>query len=143
MSGLEQIPVTVVTDPGPTATGNIIPILNEIRHALSRLDRTGEPTTIDLSAIPFGPGEREDLLGILGKGEVEATLDALGESRIHETAYPGAWVVTHHSPLGLELTTHIEITRAPSLLQTPQEDVGEAAAALSAYLREHSSGESA
>ena len=56
MSGLETIPVTVVTDEPLTQTGNMVPILNEIRHALSHLAETGESTTIDLGAIPFGPG---------------------------------------------------------------------------------------
>ncbi len=32
-------------------TGNVVLILNEIRHALQRLIDTGEPTTIDLSGF--------------------------------------------------------------------------------------------
>ncbi len=143
MSGLETIPVTVVTDEPLTQTGNMVPILNEIRHALSHPAETGESTTIDLGAIPFGPGEREELLATLGKGEIEATLHALGESLIHETAYPGVWIVTHRSPQGGELTTCIEVTRTPSLLSTPPADVSEAAAALKRYLQDHSARESA
>lgn len=144
MSGLTDIPVAVMEDPGnPPGTGNVIPILHEIRHALSQLALADEATLIDLAAIPFGPGDKEELLRILGEGEIKATLQALGESLIQETAYPGVWVVTHHSPQGIELTTHIEITRTPSLLNTPEGDISEAAAALDTYLQEQSAQESA
>ena len=37
--------------------GQVAPVLHEIRHALSRLVETGEPTRIDLSAMPYGPGD--------------------------------------------------------------------------------------
>ncbi len=57
-------------------THNTLPLLNEVRHALKRLVRTGESTIIDLRAIPFGPGDEERLLDLLGQGEVMATLDA-------------------------------------------------------------------
>jgi len=124
-------------------TGNVIPILNEVRHALQRLASTGDSTAIDLASIPFGPGERDQLLQTLGEGEIQATLHALGETLVRETAYPGAWVVTHMSPQGMELTTHIEVTRSPTLLSTPEQDVSDAAAALATYLREQSAKESA
>ena len=46
-----------------------------------RLADTGEPTRIDLAALPFGPGDEKRLLGWLGRGEVSATIDALGPTR--------------------------------------------------------------
>ena len=144
MSGLNDIPIIVSEEAGnPAWTGNVVPILNEVRHALSLLASSGETTLIDLTAIPFGPGEREDLMQILGKGEIDATLRALGESHIRETAYPGVWLITHLSPQGAELTTHIEVTRSPTLLSTPEQDVSDAAAALATYLCEQSAKESA
>jgi hydrogenase-1 operon protein HyaF len=144
VSSLKEIPVAVTYSPDhPLGTGNVIPILNEVRHALQRLASTGDSTAIDLASIPFGPGERDQLLQTLGDGEIQATLHALGETLIRETAYPGAWVVTHMSPQGMELTTHIEVTRTPSLLSTPQRDIEDAAEALAAYLHEQSIQESA
>jgi hydrogenase-1 operon protein HyaF len=143
VSGLKDIPVAVAHDLEDTGTGNTIPILNEIRHALDRLASSGEPTTIDLSSIPFGPGEREDLLHALGEGEIRATLHALGETLIYETAYPGVWLIAHKSPGGSDLTSHVEVTRTPSLLSTPQQDIEDAVDALAAHLQEQSIQESA
>ena len=34
---------------------NLLPLLHEIRHSVRRLLETGEPTTLDLNAIHFGP----------------------------------------------------------------------------------------
>ena len=133
MSGLDAIAVKVEGFAAGDAA-NAIPLLHEIRHALLRLAETGEPTTIDLSAIPFGPGDRDKLFEALGEGEVSASVDALGETRVNETRYPGVWVVHHNSPTGDELVTHIEVTRLPSMLTTPEEDLGEAAAQLAADL---------
>ncbi len=135
MSGLDTIAVKV--EGVGIAAGNAqnaMPLLHEIRHALQHLAKTGDPTTIDLSSIPFGPGDREQLFDILGEGEVSARVHALGETQVHETRYPGVWIVRHQSPVGEELATHIEVTRLPSMLITPEEDLGEAAAQLAADL---------
>lgn len=135
MTGLDLIGVKVEgLDGDANDAHNAMPVLHEIRHALRRLVDTGENTIIDLSAIPFGPGDRDRLLEALGQGEVSAVVDALGQSLVEETAYPGVWVVRHRSPLGDEIATHIEITRQPSLLLTPEEDIGESAARLAAAL---------
>lgn len=137
MSSLDAIKVSVEGLPGqPANTRNALPVLHEIRHALAQLDQSGEPTVIDLSAIPFAPGDRDQLLEFLGKGEVSASIDAMGESLVYETAFPGVWLIQHKSPQGDPLSTHIEITRMPSVLATPEEDVREAQAALSARLAE-------
>jgi len=113
---------------------NAVPLLHEIRHALWNLAKTGDSTTIDLTSIPFGPADRDQLLDFLGEGEVTARVNALGETQVKETRYPGVWVVRHQSPVGDELATHIEVTRLPSMLITPEEDLGEAAAQLAADL---------
>lgn len=143
MSHLQDIPIAVLDDQGgPSGTGNVLPILFEIRHALSRLASEGEATTIDLAAIPFGPGDREELFRTLGEGEVNASLQALGETRILETAYPGVWLITHLSPQGVELTTQIEISRIPSLLASPEQDIRDALDTLDTYLHDQSAQES-
>lgn len=115
---------------------NAVPVLHEIRHALDRLAQTQEATVIDLSAIPFAPGDRQQLLEVLGSGEVEATINAMGPTRIRETAFPGVWLVQYLGASDEEVATHIEITRCPSLLLTPEPDVAESAAALAARLEE-------
>jgi len=136
VSGLDSIKLVVEgsAESGAMAL-NAVPVLHEIRHALHRLDETGESTVIDLSAIPFAPGDRQQLLEVLGNGEVEASIDAMGRTRINETGFPGVWLVQYQDTSGGEIATHIEITRCPSLLITPEPDVAESAALLAARLR--------
>jgi hydrogenase-1 operon protein HyaF len=113
---------------------NALPLLHEIRHALTRLFEKGEPTTIDLTSIPFGPGDKDQLLEVLGSGEVDASVDAMGSTKVRETAYPGVWLVEYFSPTGEPLTTHIEVARCPSVILTPEQDLADAALALQARL---------
>lgn len=133
MSGLDAIDVRV-EGPSSLRTDNVLPLLHEIRHALQRLASTGEPTTIDLSSIPFAPQDRKQLFETLGEGEVEARVDAFGPSTVRETAFPGVWLVQHLNPHHEELSALIEIARLPALLLTPEADVEESAAALGARL---------
>ena len=137
MSSLDAIKVAVEGIPEAAHTvQNALPVLHEIRHALEKLASTGEPTVIDLSAIPFGPGDLSQLFEALGKGEVEASVNAFGETRVSETQYPGVWLVQHFSPQGNDLATHIEVTRLPSMLVTPEQDIADASAALAQHLQQ-------
>ena len=103
--------------------GNVKPLLNEILHAVDRLLDTGEPTTIDLASLPFGPGELEHLEATLGTGELAAKLDALGTSRIRETIYPGVWWLEHRNVHDEVVGRFIEITRAPEILSSQDADI--------------------
>ena len=76
-------------------TGNLLPLLHEIRHALDQLLGSGEKTVIDLSAMPLSESELQTLIEFLGEGEVKAELDILGGSRIVETRFSGVWLVQH------------------------------------------------
>jgi hydrogenase-1 operon protein HyaF len=134
---LDAIKVTVEGTAGLAGDAlNTVPILHEIRHALEKLAAADETTTIDLSSIPFGPGDKQRLFDVLGEGEVEATVDAMGATRVQETRFAGVWLVQYLSVSGEELATHIEVTRCPSLLVTPQQDLADAAQALKARLAE-------
>lgn len=104
-------------------TGNDILILHEIRHALKNLLDTGQPTTIDLRAIPMAPGEEDRIEASLGKGEISVTLDALGPSTIQETEIAGVWLITHFNVEEEILGKFIEITNIPSLIESPIEDM--------------------
>ncbi len=126
MQKLQDIEIRTESPAGPPAShGNATPILHEILHALRRLQQDAEPTTIDLGAIPFGPGDAEQLQEILGRGEVTVQLHALGNSEIWETAYPGVWFLEHNNTLGERIAWQIEVTRIPTILQTPSEDLAE------------------
>ncbi|MGD8932168.1 MAG: hydrogenase expression/formation C-terminal domain-containing protein [Chromatiales bacterium] len=114
--------------------GNVTPILHEILYALKRLEQDGETTTIDLRAMPFGPGDEEQLRKMLGRGEVAAQLDALGSSEVAETGYPGVWFLEHYNNAGERIAWQIEITRIPTILQTPAEDLAESIVRLDGQL---------
>ena len=127
MSGLRDIAVTV--EPGYT-TGNVLPLLHEIRHALERLVSIDETTVIDLGSIPLAPGELESLEAALGTGEVRAELDALGPSEIRETAFPGVWLITHRNANDEIAGRFIEVTRVPAILASQDPDIRRAVEAL-------------
>lgn len=118
MSSLDAIAVNV-----ETVTGNVEPLMHEIRHALQRLAAGGEGTVIDLQSLPLAPGEDERIEEALGRGEVSAELNALGQSLIQETAYPGVWLVTHRNNENAVVGRFIEVTRIPELLKSQQTDI--------------------
>lgn len=103
--------------------GNVRPLLGEVLHALDRLLENGEPTVIDLASLPFGPGELEHLEASLGQGELSARLDALGTSRIRETAVAGVWWVEHRNAADEVVGRFLEITRTPEILLSQAADI--------------------
>lgn len=131
MSAPEDIRLTV-----EAATGNVPPLLHEIRHALARL-AAGEPgTTIDLRSLPLARGEEERLETILGEGEVRAELHSLGSTVVRETAYPGVWLVTHRNADDAVVARFIEVTRMPDILMSQQQDIERAISRLESELQE-------
>ena len=125
MQKLRDIEIRTECPDPPASHGNVTPILHEILHALKRLEQNTETTTIDLLAMPFGPGDEAQLSKTLGRGEVAARLDALGNSEIWETGYPGVWILEHHNSVGERIAWQIEITHIPTILKTPAEDLAE------------------
>ena len=134
-----QLPAIEVPQP---ETGNLLPLLHEIRHALELLLDTGEETTIDLRALPLAPGEEKRLEEALGRGEVKVSLSALGPSILQETAYSGVWHVTHFSANDEILGKYLEIARVPALLKAQEEEMRAALDALHKKLHSSLSGES-
>lgn len=105
------------------ATGNAVPLLHEIKHALTRLLDDGSESIIDLGAIPFAPGDERVLDNVLGVGEVQATLTIMGESHVRETTVPGVWRVDHLDENAEFQSRFIEITFLPKILKSQREDV--------------------
>jgi hydrogenase-1 operon protein HyaF len=136
MSSLDQIPVMIESCAAGTPAvdsqrhGNAEPVLHEVRHALARLIAHGETTKIDLKAMPFGPGDLDRLLALLGTGEVQATVDALGPTRIQETAIAGVWLVDYLNTEAQRLSLHLEIATVPEILCPQPQDLNDAIAAL-------------
>jgi hydrogenase-1 operon protein HyaF len=130
MNTLRDIPVNI-----ETATGNVEPLLHEIRHALRRLADGEEGTTIDLRRLPLVPGEENRIENVLGTGEVRAEVDALGPTIVQETSFPGVWFVTHKNTQGEVVARFIEVTRVPEILRSQQEDIEVAVDKLEEELR--------
>ena len=104
-------------------TGNILPLLHEIRHALEDLLATGQTTVIDLQAMPFAPSELIELKEVLGVGEVSAELHALGNSTIQETACSGVWWIVHCNVEEKVVSQTIEICYIPAILMAQNADI--------------------
>ena len=117
-------------------TGNVKPLLHEIRHALARLAEGGDGTVIDLRSLPLAPGEERRIEESLGGGEISAELNALGRSMIVETSYPGVWLITHWNTEDEVIGRFIEVTYVPELLQSQPGDVQAGLERLSRELEE-------
>jgi hydrogenase-1 operon protein HyaF len=142
MSSLDQIPVALGTAAEASFAdghGNALPVLHEVRHALARLIATGDSTKIDLKAMPFGPGDLDRLLAVLGTGEVRASVEALGPTRVQETAIAGVWLVDYLNTEDQRLALHLEIAHIPEILCPQPQDLDDAIAALDARLDRASS----
>lgn len=110
-------------NPPDAGTGNVLPLLHEIRHALERLADGGEGTTIDLQRLPLAPGEEQHIAEALGRGEVRAELDMLGQTVVQETSYPGVWLVIHRNAEESVVARLIEVTDMPDILRSQPADV--------------------
>ena len=110
-------------------TGNVEPLLHEIRHALKRL-------AAPLKSLPMAPGEEQRIESALGEGEVRAELQALGPTVVQETAYPGVWLVTHRNAENEVVARFIEVTRMPEILMAQREDIERGIEKLESELQE-------
>lgn len=117
-------------------TGNVEPLLHEIRHALRRLADGEDGTAIDLYRLPLAPGEEQRIEALLGTGEVRAELDSLGPTLVQETAIPGVWFVTHRNTDDTVVARLIEVTRMPELLKSQQADIEQGLRKLESALSE-------
>ncbi len=122
---------------GDDLTWNVMPLLHEVKHAMDNLIKKGETAVIDLRSIPLAPGEEDKILNVLGQGEVQSQLNALGPSEIIETQYAGVWVVTHYNDENDIIGRFIEITTIPDILRSQEEDVVEAYSRLAESLEDN------
>lgn len=118
-------------DPGAFAnvsTGMARAVEHEIAQHLVALAGDGTEAVIDLRGIPMSDADREELEESLGRGEVTATIEAMGESEIWETAHAGVWWVRHRGTDGRIIAERVEITPVPAILKADPADIGAAAA---------------
>lgn len=108
--------------PCTVPTGNVLPLLHEIRHALQRWLDGGEEYAIDLRGIPMAPGEEERLLETLGEGEARAELSLNGNSLVTETRFPGVWLISHYNSDDKLVGRFIEVCEMPAILKSQTAD---------------------
>ncbi|MCR8923392.1 hydrogenase expression/formation protein [Dasania sp. GY-MA-18] len=104
-------------------TGNVLPLLHEIRHALDTLVDEKKPTIIDLRRIPLSADDEEKLETFLGTGEVRAEISALGPTVLQETLYSGVWIETHYNEHDEVMGKFITIATAPHILLAQDSDM--------------------
>ena len=117
-------------------TWNVLPLLHQIKHAMDNLLNDNVNEIIDLRSIPLAPGEEDNLLKILGQGEVKAQLNALGPSEILETEFNGVWLITHYNDENEIISRHIEVTYMPDILLSQKQDIIAACQRISEKLSE-------
>ena len=124
MNRLKDIPIAVdgAFPEVALSHGNAVPLLHEIEVLLSDLLETGKSASIDLRSLPMLPGDYEKLREALGDGEVSATVDAMGPTRVRETAVHGVWWVTHYNSDETVVAEFIEVTYVPEILRTHPAD---------------------
>ncbi len=127
---LKDIPVNTEA----TLTGNLRPVLHEIRQALSDLIAHGTHGMIDLHSLPFSAQEYTALDTFLGEGEIDLTLNVLGKTRLRESSYAGIWRVEHMDDNDKRIGYFIEIGHVPEILRSQCDDIKEGLATMTTIL---------
>jgi hydrogenase-1 operon protein HyaF len=122
MNSLDRIGVRIETTTVSADSSYVPALLREIEARLTHLVETGRSGRIDLRSLPLQPGDDERLADALGSGEVDAVIDALGETRVRETGVAGVWWVTHANADGDSVAAFIDITLMPEMLMTHVDD---------------------
>ena len=143
-AALQSIPVVVLPPgvPSPTAPAVSGPstaalaLLHEIATRVDALLAHGETNRIDLRSLPLAPADLARLRALLGRGAVQARLDALGDSEVCETGCPGVWWLTHRDAGGEVMAELIEVAAMPAILASPREDIAAGQAQLQRLLRD-------
>ncbi len=116
------IPVTSeVSFGGPSgAPGKALPVLYELLSMAEALLASGQTDSLDLGRLPLTPSEIDAVRLALGHGEVDANIQALGLTRVRETAVPGLWWITHYNQAEQVIGECIEVTFLPEILSSDQ-----------------------
>lgn len=121
MSKLNEIPVHV--ELVNESVSMLLPILHELVAMHKTLLSSGQGNILDLRHEPLEVEEIAALKELLGQGEINANLTALGSTNISETSISGVWWITHYKPDGNIMNEFIEITTCPEMLKTFPQDL--------------------
>jgi HupH hydrogenase expression protein, C-terminal conserved region len=119
----------------PGLTGMADAVMNEIASLAAKHCTDGGSAAIELTSMPLTAQDRAEIEARLGRGEVEATVEAAGRSEVWETTYAGVWFVRHLGLDGEVANEMVEICLAPLILFSHPDDRRAAAARLGEDLR--------
>ena len=108
-------------------TGMAWSVLAEVGRLLEDLAATGRTASVDLRSLPLTDADREELDGLLGRGEVRVELDLAGRSEVWETGYPGAWWIRHRGAGDRISSEEIAVCPVPEILGAHPADIETAA----------------
>ena len=141
MSRLTEIPIRIepsarIETPAVVGGlgGGVAAILSELVTLLERLVKGEAPGAIDLLSLPMSPLDRAELQRVLGEGEVQATVNAQGLSKMRETHVSGVWWVEHFDQQGELIAELIEVCRVPEILSSASDEIAAGARALRAQI---------
>ncbi len=126
MSSIEAISIKVVNPPSlpiDGLSGNADALLHEVAALLDDFINRGQTAAIDLRSLPLTPADYALLRDTLANGEVAAQLSITGDTRVHETRFPGVWWVTHYNESGDVVAELLEIAAVPEILKAQAEDI--------------------
>jgi HupH hydrogenase expression protein len=146
MTRLTEIPVRVepaarsepVLSEAGGLGGGVEAILSELVSLLERLADGNSPGSIDLRSLPMSPLDRALLQRVLGDGEVQATVNARGLSKVHETRFSGVWWIEHFDQEGESVAEFIEVSRVPDILASAPDEIAADARELRARITDRS-----
>lgn len=120
--------IAVKFDPGPgpgspETTGLAVALLREIADHLLTVSQGGDRQVVELTNLPLSDGDVQLLEAKLGRGEVEARINAAGPTEVFETAFPGVWWVRYLSEGDRVITQQLEIGAVPVILEAHHEDI--------------------
>jgi hydrogenase-1 operon protein HyaF len=137
MSRLTEIPIRIepsarIETPAVVGGlgGGVAAILSELVTLLERLVNGEAPGAIDLRSLPMSPLDRAELQRVLGDGEVQATVNAQGLSKMRETGVSGVWWIEHFDQQGELIAELIEVSRVPQILSSASDEIAAGARAL-------------
>lgn len=123
---LKDIPVKFDNGGGTddsATTGLAIALLREVADHLLTVSQGGDRQVVELTNLPLSEGDLQLLEEKLGRGEVEARVDAAGSTEVFETSFPGVWWVRYLGEDGRANTQQLEIGTVPMILEAHKEDI--------------------
>lgn len=99
-----------------------VPLMPEIRSAITRLWSTGQSTVMDLRDAPLGPQAERRLFDALQRGLAMVPPRQFGSCRIRETSAPCVWIVEHLDTVGDITAKFIEVSWRPGPLEGRESD---------------------